>query len=185
MRRDTQCRALRVGLAAFDTVQDIASDCREEAGLTTPGLCAGIGVDRAEYRVKGGVCAGRNGKFQSPINQKIGRAGRLGKQDRILIAHGDDRRTERNMPGMLAGSGEERKWRGQIVIEMPLIGPAGLVAQLFGNLEQFDTLTQPLRRPGIVAEGYTGIEAEPLFGAEGRRRSIYGCSDGHAIFSLS
>lgn len=66
MRRDTQCRALRVGLAAFDTVQDIASDCREEAGLTTSGLCAGIGVDRAEYRVKRGICAGRNGKFQSP-----------------------------------------------------------------------------------------------------------------------
>ena len=71
------------------------------------------------------------------------------------------------------------------MIEMPLIGPARLIAQLFGGLEEFDAFTQPLRRPGIVVKGDPGVESEPLFAAEGRRQSIGGCGDGHAIFSLS
>lgn len=167
MRRYPQFRTLRSTLARRnDSMEDFARNRREEACLAPFGFRPGIGVDCTEHCVERRVGTGRYGKFKPAIDEQVGRTGRFGKQDRILVAHRDDRRSQVDVLGVLTGGGEERKRRGQVVIEMSLIGPARLVTQPLGFLEQLDPVAQTLRRSGFVVERHPGVEAKPLLWAE-------------------
>jgi len=66
---------------------------------------------------------------------------------------------------------------------MALIGPARLVAQSLGCLEQFYAVAQSLRRTGLIVERYAGVEAEPPLGAECGGQGAGGGNDTHAICS--
>jgi hypothetical protein len=105
-------------------VENLTRDRSQEARLTALGLRPGIGVDRAEDSVERGIGPGRDGQLQPTADQQVGRAGSLGEQDRILVAHRDHGGAQRDAPRVLTGRGEERQRRGQVVVEMSLVRPA-------------------------------------------------------------
>ena len=112
MRGHTQGGAFgRALTGAVHHMQRLITQRGKEAGLPAFRLGAGIGIDGAEDRIKGGIRAGGDGEFQSPADQQISGARRLGQQDRILIAHRQHRRAQRDTLGMLPHSGKERQRR--------------------------------------------------------------------------
>jgi len=110
------------------------------------------------------------GSTEAAVDQQVGGGGRLGQQDRILIPHRDDGAAERDALGALADGGEERQRRRQIVVEVPLISPAGVIAEPLGRLEQRDAVAQPTGRPaGPAVERDARVEAEPHSSQDDRR----------------
>jgi hypothetical protein len=119
----------------IDRVQHLAGNCCKKTHLAALCFRSSIGIDRAEYRVECSIGAGRDGQLKPFADEQVGSGGCLGKQDRVLLAHRDDSRSERDMACMLADRSKEWDRRGQVVIEVALIGPARLVAQSLGCLE--------------------------------------------------
>jgi hypothetical protein len=127
------------------------------------------------------VRAGGQRQVEAAADEEVRRARGLAEQDRVLVPHRDHGRPEADPLGVLPDGGEERQRRGQVVVEVALVGPSGLVAQLLGRPEERDAVAEPLRRAGGVAERHPGVEAQTLRPASGRG----GNGGGHAPSSLT
>ena len=156
-------------VSAIDHMQRLTLDSLKEA--RQPALALGTGVDLvvSEGRLKADAAAAQR-QVEAATDQQVGSAGCLRQQDRVLIAHRDHGAAQRDALGVLAGGGKERERGREIVVEVALIGPAGLVSEPLGRLEQRYAVTQaPRGATGSAVEGDTRVETEPQRLAGARR----------------
>jgi hypothetical protein len=153
----------------IDHMQRLTLDPLKEARQPTLALGTGVNLVVSEDRLKAGAAAAQR-QVEAAADQQVRGAGSLRQQDGVLIAHGDHSAAQRDALGVLAGGGKEREGGREIVVEVPLIGPAGLVSEPLSRLEQRYRVTQaPLGATGSAVEGDARVESEPQRLAGARR----------------
>jgi hypothetical protein len=122
-------------VVVIDHVQRLALDPLQEA--RQPALALGPGVNPlvSEDPLKARASAAQR-QVEAAADEQVGGGGSLRKQDRILIAHRDHGAAQGDALGVLADRGKERERGGEVVVEVALIGPAGLVSEPLSLLEQ-------------------------------------------------
>ena len=99
--------------------------------------------------------AGAHADVEPAAGQHVGHREVLGQAEGVLVAHLDDRSTQRDPRGPLRRRGQEDRAGGDAGLKMPLPDPGAVEAQLLAEGEEAQRILQPVERVlvPVIARG--------------------------------